>query len=72
LRIIPEGEAAHLIHLLYHKLRISPDLFFHLFSSSAPDYRRHLTPGITRRPTTPEVDDKRRVGGQVHAVVRRT
>ncbi len=29
-----------------------------------------LTPGITRRPETLEVDDKRRVGGRVHAVVR--
>jgi hypothetical protein len=30
-----------------------------------------ITPGITRRPASLQVDDKRRVGGRVHAVVRR-
>jgi hypothetical protein len=33
--------------------------------------RSQLTPGITRRPATLKVDDKVRVGGRVHAVVRR-
>ena len=30
----------------------------------------NLTPGITRRPGPMKVDDKQRVGGRVHAVVR--
>jgi len=31
----------------------------------------HLTLDITRRPERLKVDDKRRVGGRVYAVVRR-
>jgi hypothetical protein len=31
---------------------------------------KHLTPGITRRPGRFIVDESRRVGGRVHAVVR--
>jgi hypothetical protein len=34
-------------------------------------YQKHLTPGITRSPERCAVDDIIRVGGRVHAVVRR-
>ena len=30
-----------------------------------------ITPGITRRPARFDLDDRQRVGGRVHAVVRR-
>ena len=49
-------------------------------SSNAPEKNEHssprvkgkgLTPGITRRPERLPEHDKRRVGGRVHAVVRR-
>jgi hypothetical protein len=33
--------------------------------------RKHLTPGITRRPELLHEDEIRRVGGRVHAVVMR-
>ncbi len=33
--------------------------------------RKRLTPGITRRHARLKADDRRRVGGRVHAVVRR-
>ena len=36
-----------------------------------PDRPSNLTPGITRRPEPLKVHDKQRVGGRVHAVVRR-
>ena len=36
---------------------------------NSSDRTSNLTPGITRRPECLGVDDRRRVGGRVHAVV---
>jgi hypothetical protein len=50
---------------LFPFARHSPKSF-----SSRLCYKSGLTPGITRRPAPLRVDDKQRVGGRVHAVVR--
>jgi hypothetical protein len=45
-----------------HARSITEQLSYHSF--------RYLTPGITRRPATLKIDESRRVGGRVHAIVR--